>query len=286
MRSSGDTQQGSQEVNLELPFRYDGKRVVVSGGGGGGMGAAAVEQLSRLGAEIHVLDLREPPIEVASYRAVDLRDPAAMETAVDDIGGTIHALFNCAGVPGPPFFSDVDTMLVNFAAPHHLARIVAARMTEGGAICTISSAAGAGWLMHIDQWKPLIAAESFTEAAAWIEGHPEEIAGGYAPSKEAIIVWTLYAAMDYGERGIRLNCITPGTTQTPMADQFDQMPETAQYADLFTGALRRRSLPAEQGWPMVFLNSDAASFITGANLSTDGGAVGAMMTGRMVIDFG
>ena len=53
-------------------FSYEGKRVVVSGGGGAGMGAATVEGLAEMGAEIHVLDLKEPPIDVATYQSADL----------------------------------------------------------------------------------------------------------------------------------------------------------------------------------------------------------------------
>ena len=104
---------------MALPFSYEGKRVVVSGGGGAGMGAAAVEGLAELGAEIHVLDLKDPPVKVASHQTADLRDPDAVAAAVDKIGGKIDALFNAAGLPGAPF-PDVDTMLVNFAAPRHL----------------------------------------------------------------------------------------------------------------------------------------------------------------------
>ena len=62
---------------MALPFSYEGKRVIVSGGGGAGMGAAAVEGLAELGAEIHVLDLKDPPVKVASHQIVDLRDPDA-----------------------------------------------------------------------------------------------------------------------------------------------------------------------------------------------------------------
>src|SRR3954471_5814561 len=90
---------------MALPFGYEGKRVVVSGGGGAGMGAAAVEGLAELGAEIHVIDLKQPPVPVASHQVVDLRDPEATTGAIDAIGGTIDALFNCAGLPGPPKFS-------------------------------------------------------------------------------------------------------------------------------------------------------------------------------------
>ncbi len=94
-------------------WRYDGRRVIVSGGGGGGMGAACVRELIDLGAEIHVLDVREPPVDVASYQPTDLRDPTAVASAVDRIGGGIDALFNCAGLPGGKF-PDLDVMLVNF----------------------------------------------------------------------------------------------------------------------------------------------------------------------------
>jgi NAD(P)-dependent dehydrogenase (short-subunit alcohol dehydrogenase family) len=263
-------------------WSYEGKRVVVSGGGGAGMGAAAVTELADLGAEIHVLDLKEPPVKVASYQAADLRDPDAVAAAIDTIGGRIDALFNAAGLPGPPF-SDVDTMLVNFAAPRHLAACCLPRMPEGGAVCSISSTAGAGYLMNIQKWLPLVATADFAEAKAWIESHPEEIATGYSPSKEALIIWTMYAAVDFAKHGVRVNCISPGPTDTPMMPDFEKM-AGAELIDMFARGAGRRSTPAEQGNAMIFLNSPAASYISGENLVTDGGTLGAMTTGRLTFE--
>jgi NAD(P)-dependent dehydrogenase (short-subunit alcohol dehydrogenase family) len=273
---------------MASPFSYEGKRVVVSGGGGAGMGAAAVVGLNELGAEIHVLDLREPPIEVASYQAADLLDPDAVATAIENIGGRINALFNCAGLPGTPF-SDVDTMLVNFAAPRHLASLVAPRMPEGSAIASIASTAGSAYLMNIAKWLPLAQTESFAAAKAWIEAHPDEVKTGYTPSKEALVVWTMDASHTFAERGIRLNCISPGPTDTPMMPQFEagvkEMGMDAEVIDLFARGLGRRSRPEEQAWPMIFLNSDAASYITGENVNTDGGTISGIATGSIVLDF-
>jgi NAD(P)-dependent dehydrogenase (short-subunit alcohol dehydrogenase family) len=269
---------------MALPFSYEGKRVVVSGGGGAGMGAAAVEGLAELGAEIHVLDLKDPPVKVASHQTVDLRDPDATKAAIDTIGGKIDALFNAAGLPGPPF-PDVDTMLVNFAAPRHLTACVVPYMTDGGAICSISSTAGSGYLLNLEKWMPLVDTPDFTSAKAWCEEHPDDILGGYSQSKEALIIWTMKAAMDLNAKGIRLNCISPGPTDTPMMPAFEDIAGGGQVIDLFAQGLGRRSTPAEQGWPMIFLNSDAASYISGENLNTDGGTVSAITTGRLVLEF-
>jgi NAD(P)-dependent dehydrogenase (short-subunit alcohol dehydrogenase family) len=269
---------------MALPFSYEGKRVVVSGGGGAGMGAAAVEGLAELGAEIHVLDLKDPPVEVASHQVVDLRDPEATAAAVENIGGRIDALFNAAGLPGPPF-PDVDTMLVNFAAPRHLTSLVVPHMSNGGAVCSISSTAGSGYLLNLEKWMPLVDTEDFAQAKAWIEAHPDDILGAYSQSKEALIIWTMKAAMDLNAQGIRLNCISPGPTDTPMMPAFEDLAGGGQIIDLFAQGLGRRSTPAEQGWPMIFLNSDAASYISGENVNTDGGTVAAMTTGRLVLEF-
>jgi NAD(P)-dependent dehydrogenase (short-subunit alcohol dehydrogenase family) len=263
-------------------WRYDGKRVVVSGGGGGGMGAAATTELANLGAEIHVIDLKEPPVPVASHQVVDLRDPDATAAAIENIGGTLHALFNCAGLPGPPF-SDVDTMLVNFAAMRHLAELCADRMTDGGAICSISSGAGMGYLQQIEKWMPLMQTEGFAGAKAWCEANPEAIASGYAPSKEAIILWTHYAAREFMQRDIRVNVISPGPTDTPMMPAFEDH-SGKELVDTFTLVAGRRSTPEEQAYPMIFLNSDAASYVTGENINTDGGTIAGMATGKIVID--
>ncbi|MFM8304260.1 MAG: coniferyl-alcohol dehydrogenase [Actinomycetota bacterium] len=262
---------------------YEGMRVVVSGGGGAGMGAAAVTELANLGAEIHVLDLKEPPVDVASYQAANLLDPQATADAVANIPGTIHALFNCAGLPGPPF-SDVDTMSVNFLAMRHLSELCAARMTEGGAIASIASTAGAGWMMNMEKWRPLISTTGYAEGRAWCEANPEAIATGYAPSKEVIIMWTQWAGIEYLKRNVRLNCISPGPTDTPMMADFEST-SGADLVNLFAQGAGRRSRPEEQAYPLIFLNSRAASYVSGENFNTDGGTLGAMTTGSLIIDF-
>jgi NAD(P)-dependent dehydrogenase (short-subunit alcohol dehydrogenase family) len=262
---------------------YEGMRVVVSGGGGAGMGAATVTELANLGAEIHVLDLKEPPIDVASYQSADLLDPQATADAIANIPGPIHALFNCAGLPGPPF-SDLDTMTVNFLAMRHLAELCADRMTEGGAVASISSTAGSGYLANIAKWMPLVTTASFAEGKAWCEANPDAIATGYAPSKEAICVWTHYAAFGYAKRGIRVNCISPGPTQTPMMGDFEAF-AGADLIDTFAQGAGRRSRPEEQAYPLIFLNSRAASYVSGENFVTDGGTLGAIMTGQIDLSY-
>jgi NAD(P)-dependent dehydrogenase (short-subunit alcohol dehydrogenase family) len=260
---------------------YEGRRVIVSGGGGAGMGAAAVRHLSDLGAEVHVLDLKEPPVGVSSYQAVDLRDPEATLAAVESIGGSIHALFNCAGLPGSKF-PDLDVMLVNFVGMRHLAELVSARMEPGAAIASISSTAGSGYLANIGKWMPLVTAPGFEAAKEWCATHPAEIEGGYAPSKEAIIIWTLWSSYRLAERGIRVNCISPGPTETPMMPDFEKY-VGKEFMENFPVPLGRRSTPDEQAWPLIFLNSPLASYMTGENVVTDGGTMGAVMTGSIDI---
>ena len=260
-------------------WSYEGSRVIVSGGGGAGMGAAAVRELVDLGAEVHVLDLKEPPVAVASYQQVDFRDPDATAEAVERIGGRVDSLFNCAGLPGPPF-PDLDVMLVNFVGMKHLAELVISRMADGGAIASISSTAGQGWTANVAKWMPLVSSDDFAAGRKWCEEHPEDIATGYAPSKEAIIVWTLWRSFDLAKRGIRINVISPGPTQTPMMPQFEAT-AGKEFMEEFPIPLGRRSTPDEQAYPLIFLNSKAASYITGENLITDGGTVGATFTGNI-----
>jgi NAD(P)-dependent dehydrogenase (short-subunit alcohol dehydrogenase family) len=260
-------------------WSYEGRRVIVSGGGGSGMGAAAVRHLVDLGAEVHVLDLKEPPVQVAGYHPVDLREPGQIEAAVESIGDPVYALFNCAGLPGGRF-ADYDTMLVNFVALRHLSDLVAERMEPGGAIASISSAAGAGWQANLAKWMPLVRTEGFEAGRKWIEEHPAEIASGYAPSKEAIIAWTVWRSYALGGKGIRINCTSPGPTDTPMMPDFEAQVGKA-FMDHYPIPLGRRATPEEQAFALVFLNSPLAAAVTGENMTTDGGTMAALSAGTM-----
>lgn len=243
------------------------------------MGAAVVRQLEPLGAEIHVLDLKEPPIEVASYQSVDLKDSDAVARAVETIGGKIDALFNCAGLPGGRF-SDFDTMLVNFVAQRHLADLVVEHMEPGAAIASISSGAGASWQANVDKWLPLATTEGFEAGKQWLADHPDEIASGYAPSKEVIIVWTVWRSLALAERGIRINATLPGPTDTPMMPDFEEQMGKA-FMDNYPIPMGHRQTPDEQAAPLVFLNSPAASAITGEAILTDGGTMAALAVGTL-----
>jgi NAD(P)-dependent dehydrogenase (short-subunit alcohol dehydrogenase family) len=258
---------------------YEGTRVVVAGGGGSGMGAAATAELARQGAEVHVIDLRPAPVEVAGYYQTDLSDPDATARTVDAIGGEINALFYCAGRPGTKY-PDVEVMTVNLLSARHLAGLVVPHMPAGSAIASISSTAGVGWMANIAKWMPLVTTDGFAAGLKWVEEHPDEILGGYAPSKEALIIWTQWASFALADKGIRVNSISPGPTRTPMMPDFEET-VGKEFMDNFPVPLGRHAEPAEQAYPLIFLNSPAASYITGENLNTDGGTMGAIMPGTI-----
>ena len=90
---------------------YEGKTVVITGCATG-MGAAAAEQLVELGAEVHALDVQDVQASVKQAIRMDLEDPASIDAAVAKLPERIDSLFHCAGVPGPPKFSAVQTMEV------------------------------------------------------------------------------------------------------------------------------------------------------------------------------
>jgi NAD(P)-dependent dehydrogenase (short-subunit alcohol dehydrogenase family) len=263
-------------------WSYRGRRVVVTGGGGAGMGAAVVAELTSLGAEVHVLDLREPPVDVAGYHHADLKDPAAIDAAVEAIGGRVDALFNCVGVPGPPIVPALDTMLINFAGVRQLTERVLALMAPGGAVASIASAAAAGWQAQLQTYLPLARTDGFAAARDWCAAHPEVVGSAYTPSKLALAIWTADVCAALGARGIRINCTLPGPTETPMLPDFKNKLRDG-FWDEYPIPLGRFQTPQEQARALVFLNSPAAGGITGTMLLVDGGTFGAAASGRVEI---
>jgi NAD(P)-dependent dehydrogenase (short-subunit alcohol dehydrogenase family) len=262
---------------------YAGKHVVVAGGGGSGMGAAAAALVRDAGGDVTVLDLREPEVsDGIAFERVDLGDPDAIDRAVDRIGDHVDALFNCQGVAGSAEGArSSDIMRVNFLGVRHLSERVLPRIPSGGAVVSIASVGGLGWERRREPIDELLAAEGFAAGLEWVEARSADLLAqpfprAYSFSKQALIVWTMRRAVSAIERGVRVNCSSPGSTRTAMAADFPQ--DGVEYISRPIG---RASSPEEQAWPLVFLNSDAASYVNGTNLVVDGGNAAARSMGLL-----
>ena len=256
---------------------YAGKRVVITGCFSG-MGEAAARLLLELGAEVHGLDYKACALPLAGFHSVDLRDPDAIDAVAGKIEGRIDALCNCAGVPST--FAPIDIFKVNYIGPRCLTDRLLPRIAEGGAIACIASTAGFMWQRDVALVSELIAKTSYEDGVAWAEQALQGGKDAYTLSKETVIVWTLMSSASLIKRGVRMNCILPGPTSTPFMEQQSTItPDAA--IDAFTQPINRRSRPDEQAWPLVFLNSDAASYINGVALPVDGGFMGGVATGQI-----
>jgi NAD(P)-dependent dehydrogenase (short-subunit alcohol dehydrogenase family) len=268
----------SQAVKSDL-CSYAGKRVVVTGGATG-IGAALVELLREHDVEhITVLDIKEPAGAVDRFIRTDLADPDSVDAAIAALTGRIDVLFSNAGVAAN---AGVRTcMAVNVAASRRLADGLIGRIPDGGTIVFTASMAGNGWPAKVAEINTLLDIADWTEFLDWCEAHPEVVEDVYGFSKMCMQVYVMRASYASIRRGVRINSICPAPVDTPlMADFRESMGDKVIDWSVTVQGNGRMAVATDIAPPLVFMGSDAASFINGVNLLVDAGFTAAMTTGQ------
>jgi NAD(P)-dependent dehydrogenase (short-subunit alcohol dehydrogenase family) len=246
-------------------------RVTVVTGGASGIGRATARLFAREGARVVLTDLDEERGAAAAreiageegvvrFVAADVSRAADCARVVEEALAAfdrIDVLFNNAGIIRRA--SVVDTseadwdrvMSVNVRSVYLLSRLVIPKMAQAGRGVIINTASGWG------------------------------IAGGrnaavYCASKGAVVLLTKAMAIDHGPQGIRVNCVCPGDTDTAMLRHEAHelgMPVERFLAESADRPLGRMGRPEEIAQAVLFLASDASSFVTGTALVVDGGGL-------------
>ncbi|MCU1397122.1 MAG: family oxidoreductase [Acidimicrobiales bacterium] len=258
-------------------FDFEGRLVIVTGGASG-MGSACASTLSELGADVHVLDVQEPATTVGSYHRVDLRDEHSIDAAVSAIGsGTVHALFNCAGMPQT--FPYADVLACNIAGLRHLTESIVPLMTVGSSIVNVTSAAAFRWEPQTEVLNEMLDTPTMAAAIDWFGDHPD-LGDPYVFSKMALSLYTLRRAPQLAPLGIRMNAVAPANTITGMTDHFVEA-VGQKTLEIYERTIGYPSTPQQQADVMVFLASAAASYIAGVILHVDGGFLAAATTRQL-----
>ena len=244
-------------------MRFHGKVAIVTGGSSG-MGNATVRLLAEEGARVYVLDL-QPTEDGCRFLPCNVADSRRVKECVDEVvnqEGRIDLLFAAAGIH---LFADIEgtsledferVLSVNLKGTFYVLKAVLPimRRQSGGAVV----------LMGSDQ---VFVGKGSSSA--------------YGLTKAAIGQLTKSTAIDYAAHNVRVNCICPGTIQTPMLEPTIQKYHAATGIPLDTihqqlrdaQPIKRLGTAEEIARAVAFLLSDEACFMTGALLSVDGGYV-------------
>ncbi|HSG77452.1 MAG TPA: SDR family oxidoreductase [Burkholderiales bacterium] len=223
-----------------------GKTAIVTGGAAG-IGAAIVERFRAEGTKVVVFDLKgSPSLDITDYEAVKKAVAAA---------GPVDILVNNAGwdmfkpflATDPAFWQKIIS--INLVGPMNLLHCVLPGMAErgGGKVVNIASDAGR--------------VGSSGEAP-------------YSACKGGIIAMTKTLARELASKGVRLNTVCPGLTETSMLEAFMQgagNPDKLREAYRRAVPIGRLGKPEDIAGAVLFLASDDAEFITGQTISVSGG---------------
>jgi NAD(P)-dependent dehydrogenase (short-subunit alcohol dehydrogenase family) len=206
---------------------------------------------------------------VDQYIKIDFSDPASIEAAVAQVPSGIQAICNIAGLP--PTKDRVLVIKVNFLGLRHLTELMIDKLSDGASIVNVASLAGLGWPDAGEEIKNLIALRDFNAVEAFCEqnGVAQEGGRSYFYTKETLIVWTMMNRWTWRDRGIRMNCVSPGPVETPILPDF--LETLGERAEEDARVMDRPGRPVDIAPVIAFMCSDGSDWIRGANIPVDGG---------------
>ena len=245
----------------EAPFRLDGRTALVTGGASG-IGEQTVRALSRAGAVVRVADVNEQAarslasdVRNAKPLGIDVTDPASIQAAFNQIE-TLDILVNNAGIGHVGNLEECDledwrqVMRVNVEGPYLVTRAALPLLLAADRPCIVNIGSVAG-----------------------LVGVKRRFA--YCASKGAVVSMTRSLAADYAGQ-IRVNCICPGTVDTPFVEAYLEKYHKHEKAQVRKQLDARQPVgrlgrPEEIASLVLYLCSDEAEFVHGAMMAIDGG---------------
>lgn len=246
-----------------------GKTILITGVASG-IGARTAELAGQLGADVIGVDVREPAAAVGSFVKADISSKTGVDELVARLPQRIDALCNVAGLSGNT--GAASTLAVNFFGLRALSEAVAPKIREGGAIVNVASIAGYGWRANLNRAASMVGIEGFPDVAKIVADHAVKNEEGYPVSKELLLLWTFRAAHQdlFKNRGIRVNAVSPGPVETPILKQFRTVLGDAR-VDSDIARVGRAGASGDIAPVVLFLCSDGARWVNGANVPVDGG---------------
>lgn len=239
--------------------RLDGKIVVLTAAAQG-IGRASAEAFLREGAHVIATDIQKDKLEElktlgADCRVLDVTDGSAVEAFVATLG-KVDVLFNCAGFVFNGTILDTSekdwdfSFDLNVKSMYRLCKLIVPKMV----------AQGAGNIINM------------SSVASSIKGAPGRFV--YGCTKAAVIGLTKALAVDFVSNKIRVNCVCPGTVDTPsLEDRINALPNPTEARKDFIARqkLGRLCTAEEIAHLVVYLASDESAFVTGQEFVIDGG---------------
>lgn len=253
-------------------------KVCVVTGAASGMGKATCEILINLGAKVYAMDLAPITLPVEKAIELNLGDRDSIDKAFAEIPAEIDRFFGIAGVSGVTT-DFATTIRINFIGHRYaVEKYVIPQLTSDGAIALMGSLAGTGWQETREELEPVVDSADWNAAVeetekiakrAETKGYGKMIGvKGYFMSKRMMNLYVKKKTGPLAERGLRINIICPGSTETQLTDQWASLMDSKS----MQGAQETRyAQPSEMAGPIVFANSDMASYMSGQNIYVDFG---------------